>query len=84
MMKMKDKPLDAMDTIDRELVKIRAISETLYEFGCNADKPTGIGTLTEEPLETLFCGFAYILQDSAETIEKSLFQGNKTDQEVVS
>jgi hypothetical protein len=82
MMKVKGKTLDAKNTIDRELLKIRAISETLIELGCNTGGPMGIGALADEPLETLCNGFAFILQDSAETIENTLLQDNKTDKEV--
>ena len=82
MMKMKGKDLDAKDTIDRELLKIRAISEAMIELGCNTGGPMGLGALADEPMETLCNGFAFILQDSAETIENTLLEGNKIDKEV--
>jgi hypothetical protein len=82
MMKIKGKNIDAQDTIDRELLKIRAISEALIELGCNTGGPMGLGALNEEPLETLCNGFAFVIQDAAQTIENTLLEGNKIDKEV--
>ncbi len=81
MMKMKGNTLEAQDLINRELLKIRAISETLIELGCNAGGPHGIGALADEPMETLCNGFAFILQDSAETIENTLLKVKNIEQE---
>lgn len=74
---IKGENLDAKDIIDRELLKVRAISETLVELGSGANGAMGIGALDGEVLETICNGFAFILQDSAEMIENSLLQDNK-------